>query len=217
MNEFYGQTECNLVIGNSAACMPIRPGSMGRAIPGHRVGIVDDAGHLLEDGETGHIAIHRPDPVMFLGYWKDEEATQQKFSGDWLLTGDTGSRRKDGYFQYVGRQDDVITTAGYRVGPGEIEECLMRHPAISMAAVIGVPDSLRTQSIKAFLVPVEGVVKTEELISDIQTFVKTKLAAHEYPRQITFVKSLPMTATGKIMRHSLRNMTLSNPALYDIE
>lgn len=205
INEFYGQTECNLVVGNCAACMPVHPGSMGRAVPGHRVGIVDDDGTELPDGEIGNIAVHRPDPVMFLEYWNDPEATRKKFAGDWLLTGDTGTRDPEGYFHYVGRQDDVITTAGYRVGPGEIEDCLMKHPAVAMAAVIGVPDPVRTQAVKAFIVPAEGVVTDQALVEEIQAFVKTRLAAHEYPRQVAFVLSLPMTATGKIMRRNLRD------------
>jgi acetyl-CoA synthetase len=205
INEFYGQTECNLVVGNCSACMPARPGYMGRAIPGHEVGIVDDDGQPLTDGEIGHIAIRRPDPVMFLRYWNDPDATAAKFVGDWLLTGDTGLREADGYFRYVGRGDDVITTAGYRVGPGEVEDCLMRHPAVAMAAVVGVPDALRTQAIKAFVVPRPGVKPGDALVAEIQAFVKTRLAAHEYPRHVAFVDSLPMTATGKIIRRALRD------------
>lgn len=205
LNEFYGQTECNLVVGNCSACMPVRPGRMGRAVPGHTVGIVDDDGNPLPDGEVGHIAIRRPDPVMFLRYWNNPKATEEKFAGDWLLTGDTGLREEDGYFRYVGRSDDVITTAGYRVGPGEIEDCLMKHPAVALAAVIGVPDPLRTEAVKAFVVVRDGIDTNEALVADIQSFVKTRLAAHEYPRQVEFVDSLPMTATGKIMRRELRN------------
>lgn len=204
INEFYGQTECNLVVGNCGACMPVRPGCMGRAVPGHDVGIVDQDGTPLPDGESGNIAIRRPDPVMFLRYWNNPQATAEKFAGDWLLTGDVGFRDEDGYFHYVGRDDDVITTAGYRVGPGEIEDCLMKHPAVAMAAVIGVPDPIRTQAVKAFIVPRAGVVTDDALVSDLQAFVKTQLAAHEYPRQIAFVDALPMTATGKIIRRELR-------------
>ena len=204
INEFYGQTECNLVVGNCADCMEIRPGLMGRAVPGHRVGIVDDDGNELADGTVGNIAVKRPDPVMFLRYWNNPEATAEKFAGDWLLTGDTGMRDDRGYFRYVGRADDVITTAGYRVGPGEIEDCLMKHPAVAMAAVVGVPDPVRTQVVKAFIVPRDGVEKTDALVREIQDFVKARLAAHEYPRQVAFVDSLPMTTTGKIMRRHLR-------------
>ncbi len=204
INEFYGQTECNLVLSNCASLMEVRAGSMGRAVPGHRVGIVDDQGNELPDGEEGNIAVKAPDPVMFLGYWENDEATREKFAGDWLVTGDTGRRDADGYFWYVGRNDDVITTAGYRVGPGEIEDCLMAHPAVTMAAVVGVPDPVRTQAIKAFIVPAEGHAPSDALAEEIQAHVKTKLAAHEYPRIVEFTDSLPMTATGKIMRKELR-------------
>jgi acetyl-CoA synthetase len=204
INEFYGQTECNLVLANCASLMPVRPGSMGRAVPGHRVGIVDDKGNEVADGQEGNIAVLSPDPVMFLGYWQNEQATREKFAGDWLITGDTGRRDEEGYFWYIGRNDDVITTAGYRVGPGEIEDCLIAHPAVSLAAVIGVPDPLRTQAIKAFIVPAEGHEPSDELAETIKAHVKTKLAAHEYPRIVEFVDSLPMTTTGKIIRKDLR-------------
>ena len=205
LNEFYGQTECNLVLSNCASLFEVRPGSMGRAVPGHRVAIVDaETGEELPDGEVGAIAVKAPDPVMFLGYWGNEAATAEKFVGDWLLTGDTGRRDDEGYFTYVGRNDDVITTAGYRVGPGEIEDCLAGHPAVQMAAVIGVPDPIRTQSIKAFIVPAPGHRPSEALAEEIKAHVKTRLAAHEYPRIVEFVDELPMTATGKIMRKELR-------------
>lgn len=204
INEFYGQTECNLVVGNCASLAEVRPGSMGRAIPGHRVAIIGEDGEELPDGDTGRIAIHRPDPVMFLEYWNNPEATAKKFIGDWLVTGDLGRREEDGTFWYVARDDDVITTAGYRVGPGEIEDCLIRHPAVALAAVIGVPDPIRTQAIKAFVVLAEGHAPTAALEENLRAFVKTKLAAHEYPRHIEFRETLPMTATGKIIRRELR-------------
>ncbi|MEE9210256.1 MAG: acyl-CoA synthetase [Kiloniellales bacterium] len=204
VNEFYGQTECNLVVANCAGIMEVRPGSMGRAVPGHEVAIVDDEGNVLPDGSPGTIAIRRPDPVMFLEYWNDPAATEKKFAGDWLLTGDTGARDPDGYFRFLGRADDVISSGGYRIGPGEVEDCLIRHPAVAMAAVIGVPDALRGQRVKAFLVLVEGVEPGPALAAEIQTFVKTRLAAHEYPRDVEFVETLPLTATGKIIRKDLR-------------
>ncbi len=204
INEFYGQTECNLVVGNRAGIMETRPGSMGRAIPGHTVAIVDDEGNPLPDDEVGTIAVRRPDPVMFLEYWRDPDATAKKFVGDWLLTGDQGRRDEDGYFWYVGRDDDVITSAGYRIGPGEIEDTLATHMAVAMSAVIGVPDPERTQSIKAYVVLRPGYEGTPALVKEIQVFVKTRLAAHEYPRDVVFVDSLPMTTTGKIMRRELR-------------
>ncbi len=204
INEFYGQTECNLVVGNCAAVMAPRPGSMGRAVPGHRVGIVDRDGNERPDGALGLIAVKRPDPVMFLGYWGKPADTAQKFAGDWLLTGDQGKRDADGYFWFVGRDDDVITSAGYRIGPGEIEDCLLKHPAVAMAAVVGIPDPLRTEIVKAFVVPKPGQHADAALATELQEFVKTRLAAHEYPRRIEFVDTLPLTATGKIIRRELR-------------
>ena len=210
INEFYGQTECNVVVGNCADVMEVRPGAMGRAIPGHDVAIVDADGNLLPDGSQGNVAIAKGDPVMFLEYWNNPEATAQKFAGDWLLTGDQAIRDKEGYFWYVGRDDDVITSAGYRIGPGEIEDCLVGHPAVALAAVIGVPDPLRTQAVKAFIVLKDGVVGDDTLARDIQNYVKTRLAAHEYPRLVAFLDALPMTTTGKIVRKDLR-------ALHDAE
>lgn len=204
INEFYGQTEVNLVVGNCADIMPVQPGSMGRAIPGHSVEIVDDEGNIRPPDTTGNIAIRRPDPVMFLEYWKNPQATLKKFAGDWCLTGDLGKKASDGYLWFVGREDDIITSAGYRIGPGEIEDCLIKHPSVAMAAVVGKPDELRTEIVKAFIVLKEEVIATPSLKEDIQHFVRTKLAAHEYPREIEFTDSLPMTATGKIIRKDLR-------------
>ncbi|MBM3524100.1 MAG: AMP-binding protein, partial [Alphaproteobacteria bacterium] len=204
INEFYGQTECNLVVSNNDDLMKVRPGSMGRAVPGHDVAIVDEAGAVLADGTTGRIAVRRPDPVMFIGYWNNEAATRAKFAGDWLLTGDIGRRDDDGFFWYQGRDDDVITSAGYRIGPAEIEDCLLRHAAVAMAAAIGVPDTLRTEVVKACIVLKPGVVGTPELARDIQEHVKHRLAAHEYPRLVEFLEALPLTATGKVMRRELR-------------
>jgi acetyl-CoA synthetase len=210
VNEFYGQTEANLVVGNCAQIMAVRPGSMGRAVPGHEVEIVDDKGSLLPPETVGNIAIRRPDPVMFLKYWQDHESTRKKFVGDWCLTGDIGRRDLDGYLWFVGRQDDLITSAGYRIGPGEIEDCLIKHPAVAMAAVIGVPDELRTEIVKAFVVLKPGVTGNANLKSDLQYHVRSRLAAHEYPREIAFVDELPMTATGKIIRKELRRREITN-------
>jgi acetyl-CoA synthetase len=204
INEFYGQTECNLVIGNNAPLFAVRAGSMGRAIPGHELRIVDDAGSPLPPGENGHIGIRRGDPVMFLEYWRDPQATREKFAGDYLVTGDIGRQDEDGYFWFQGRADDVITSAGYRIGPGEIEDCLMTHPAVALAAAVGIPDPIRTEVVKAFLVLKPGQERKETLAREIQDFVKTRLAAHEYPRLVEFVDALPMTATGKIIRRELR-------------
>ncbi len=204
INEFYGQTECNLVIANCAGIMPVKPGSMGRAVPGHRVAIVDETGAPLPPGDHGNIAVARPDPVMFLKYWNNPEATVEKFAGDWLLTGDTGSQDAQGYFHFAGRQDDVITSGGYRIGPGEIEDCLLKHPSVAMAAAVGVPDALRTERVKAFVVLRPGHEASDALAGELQNHVKTRLAAHEYPREIAFIDALPMTATGKIIRRALR-------------
>ncbi|KZD04685.1 acyl-CoA synthetase [Oceanibaculum pacificum] len=204
INEFYGQTECNLVVGNCASILPVRPGAMGRAVPGHDVRIVDDSGNILPAGSVGNVGIRKGDPVMFLEYWRNPEATAAKFAGDFLLTGDQARQDGEGYFWFVGRVDDVITSSGYRIGPAEIEDCLLKHPAIAMAAVIGVPDPLRTEAVKAFLVAKPGVPADAGLAAEIQQFVKTRLAAHEYPRHVEFVDTLPMTATGKIMRRELR-------------
>lgn len=204
VNEFYGQTECNLVVGNCSELMDVRPGSMGRAIPGHEVAIVDDDGSPVADGETGNIAVKRPDPVMFLEYWRNPTATTDKFVGDWLLTGDLGRRDADGYFWFMGRTDDVITSAGYRIGPAEIEDCLLKHPAVAMAAVVGSPDPLRTEIVKAFVVPRAGVAASAALADEIKAFVRDRLAAYEYPREIEFTDGLPMTATGKIVRRTLK-------------
>lgn len=205
INEFYGQTECNLVVANCSTILPVRPGSMGRAVPGHEVAVVDAEGHPVPHGTEGTIAVRRPDPVMFLGYWNNPEATAAKFAGDWLLTGDQGAEDADGYFRFVGRDDDVITSAGYRIGPGEIEDCLLRHPAVAMAAVVGVPDALRTERVAAVVVPAAGVAPDEALAREIQGFVRTRLAAHAYPREVHFAESLPMTATGKVMRREIRD------------
>ena len=213
INEFYGQTECNLVVASCAALMPARPGWMGRAVPGHDVAIVDADGQVQPAGTLGTIAVRRPDPVMFLGYWGDPAATAAKFAGDWLLTGDQGVMDEDGWCRFIGREDDVITSAGYRIGPGEIEDCLLRHPAVAMAAVIGLPDPLRTESVTAVVVPAAGVLPDAALARALQDHVKTRLAAHSYPRRVIFQDALPLTATGKVMRGVLRRaLTKEAPA-----
>ena len=204
-NEYYGQTECNLIVANCATLMKIKPGSMGRPVPGHRVEVIDDDANVLPPGTIGSIAVARPDPVMFLKYWNNEQATRDKFNGDWLLTGDLGQMDEDGYLWFTGRDDDVITSAGYRIGPGEIEECLGTHPAVSLAAVVGIPDALRTETIKAFILLKDGKAGDAVLENEIREHVKTRLSPHEYPRHIEFVDALPMTATGKIKRKELRD------------
>jgi acetyl-CoA synthetase len=204
INEFYGQTECNLVVGNDAHLFPVVPGAMGRPIPGHRVAVIDADGQEVAAGQPGMIAIRRPDPVMFLGYWNNPVATAEKFIGDWLVTGDQGWCDPEGYLHFQGRDDDVITSGGYRIGPGEIEDCLLHHPAVAMCAVVGKPDPLRTEIVKAFIVLKPGLQESPDLAAELQTFVKTRLAAHEYPREVAFIDRLPMTATGKIIRKALR-------------
>ena len=208
INEFYGQTEVNLVVGNCAECMQNIPGSMGKAIPGHVVEVVDERGVPVSAGASGEISIKRPDPVMFLEYWKNPEATNAKYIGDWCLTGDLAKKDENGYLWFVGRKDDVITSAGYRIGPAEIEDCIMKHPAVGMVAVVGSPDEVRTEIVKAFVVLKVDVLASAELEADIKRFVKVRLAAHEYPREIEFVNELPMTATGKIMRKDLKALEI---------
>ncbi len=204
INEFYGQTEANLIVGNCAVIMKCLPGSMGRAVPGHTLAVVDGEGLQVPAGTVGEVAVKRPDPVMFLEYWKNPEATADKYIGDWCLTGDLAKQDEAGYFWFVGRKDDVITSAGYRIGPAEIEDCLMKHPAVAMVAAVGSPDEVRTEIVKAFIVLKPDVVANDDLATDIKEFVKVRLAAHEYPREIEFVEELPMTATGKIMRKDLK-------------
>ncbi len=188
INEFYGQTECNLVVANCAGIMPVRPGSMGRSVPGHEVTIVDAAGRPQPLGEPGIIAIRRPDPVMFLGYWNNPAETEAKFRGDWLLTGDTGVQDVDGSFRFIGRADDVITSSGYRIGPAEVEDCLQRHPAVAAAAVIGLPDALRTEAVTAVITTRPGFEQNAALADEIQGFVRRRLAAHLYPRRVDFCR-----------------------------
>lgn len=209
INEFYGQTEANLVVSACADLFASPPGSMGRAVPGHRVAVVGPDGAVLPPGDLGDIAIASPDPVMMLRYWNNPGATAAKFragqhGGEWLVTGDQGRADEDGNLFFVGRDDDVITSSGYRIGPGEVEECLTRHPAVAMAAVIGIPDPVRTERVKAFVVLRPGQPPGEALAAEIQGFVRSRLAAHEYPREVAFVEALPMTSTGKVMRRALR-------------
>jgi len=205
VNEFYGQTECNAVLGSAAAMGVSRSGAIGKAIPGHEVAIVDDAGTPLPPDTLGQIAISRPDPVMFLEYWNKPDATREKFVGDWMMTGDQGAMDADGYVHFIGRDDDIITSASYRIGPGEIEDCLLKHPAVALAAAIGKPDPLRTEIVKAYVVLKPGEKPGDALKEDIRGFVRNGLSAHEYPREIEFVASLPMTTTGKIIRRELRD------------
>jgi len=205
INEFYGQTECNLVLASCAMIGVSKPGAIGKPVPGHDVAIIRPDGSTADAGELGLIAVKRPDPVMFLEYWGRPEATRDKFIGDWMTTGDQGTADDEGYITFVGRDDDVITSAGYRIGPGEIEDCLIKHPAVALAAVIGKPDPVRTEIVKAFIVLMKGYEPSDALADEVRGFVKTRLSAHEYPREIAFIKDLPMTTTGKVIRRLLRD------------
>lgn len=228
VNEMFGQTEINYVVGNCAMNgatgggigWPARPGSMGRPYPGHRVAVIDDAGAECPPGVPGDVAVNRydvhgdPDPIFFLGYWKNPEATQRKFSGDWCRTGDLATRDADGYLWYQGRADDVFKAAGYRIGPSEIENCLVKHPAVINAAVVPKPDRERGALVKAYVVlspqaAQERSIATRDgfdarLIAELQLHVKGKLAPYEYPKEIEFIEALPMTTTGKVQRRVLR-------------
>jgi acetyl-CoA synthetase len=204
INEFYGQTECNLVLSSCALLGVARPGAIGKPVPGHEVAVIRSDGTRVAAGEVGQIAVRRPNPVMFLEYWGQPEATREKFIGDWMTTGDQGVMDEDGYFSFVGRDDDVITSSGYRIGPGEIEDCLIKHPAVALAAVVGKPDPVRTEIVKAFVVLKSGVAPSDALAADIQDFVRTRLSAHEYPREVAFIAEMPMTTTGKVIRRLLR-------------
>ena len=204
INEFYGQTECNLVLGACAQLGMFKAGAIGKPVPGHTVAVIDRDGNPLKAGEVGQIAVKRPDPVMFLEYWGKPQATRDKFIGDWMTTGDQGVMDEDGYFSFVGRDDDVITSAGFRIGPGEIEDCLIRHPAVALAAVVGKPDPLRTEIVKAFIVLKKDYAPSDALAAEIQSFVKTRLSGHEYPREVAFIDDMPMTTTGKVIRRLLR-------------
>ena len=206
INEGFGQTECNVILGNNGNVFPIKPGSLGKPTPGSVVKIIDDSGTEVPCGQEGHIACQRPHPVMLLEYLNKPEATKEKFIGDMLITGDVGHMDEDGYFWFHGRGDDVITSSGYRIGPSEIEDALLKHEAIQMAAAIGIPDPVRTEIIKVFLILKEGVQGTQNLEDELKEFVRSRLAKHEVPRMIEFVESLPMTTTGKIMRRELREL-----------
>ncbi len=205
INEFYGQTECNLIVSSCGAIMEPRPGIMGRAVPGHTLAVLRRDGSIADQGEVGQIAVKKGDPVMFLNYWQNPGATKAKFIGDWMLTGDQGIDEGDGWLRFIGRDDDVITSAGYRIGPGPIEDCLMRHDAIRQAAIIGKPDARRTEIVTAFIVLKDGQEPSETLKADIQNHVRNRLAAHEFPREIHFIAELPVTTTGKVMRRVLRD------------
>ncbi len=223
VNEMFGQTEINYIVGNCARLWPARAGSMGKGYPGHRVAVIDEQGRECAAGEVGDVAVNRfdvhgtPDPIFFLGYWKNETSTQAKYTGDWCRTGDLAFADADGYLWYQGRADDVFKAAGYRIGPGEIENCLVKHAAVANAAVVPKPDAQRGAVVKAYVVlapdfvannPVfalpSGQLDVDKLTADLQSHVKGKLAPYEYPKDIEFVDALPMTTTGKVQRRVLR-------------
>ena len=213
INEMWGQTEFNYLVGNCSEIMPVRPGSMSKPYPGHTVDVIGEDGQPMPAGETGELAARSGDPVMFLGYWGNEDATREKFIGEWFCTGDVGVRDEDGYLWFVGRKDDVISSAGYRIGPGEIEDCLLKHPAVVQAAVIGSPDELRGNIVKAFIVLTKGYGPSDDLKKEIQDSVRTRLAAYEYPREIEFIDEVPMTTTGKVRRVELRERELTRKGM----
>jgi acetyl-CoA synthetase len=210
VNEMFGQTEMNYIVGNCHSMWPARPGSMGRPYPGHRVAVIDDAGREVARGETGDVAVNRvapdgtPDPVFFLEYLDNPDATRNKYTGDWCRTGDMASMDEDGYLWYQGRSDDMFKVAGYRVGPSEIENCIVKHPAVVNAAVIPIPDETRGNVVKAFVVLTPDVEPSKSLEDDIQQHVRKFLAPYEYPKEIEFIDALPMTTTGKVQRKVLR-------------
>ena len=224
VNEMFGQTEINYIVGNCgrsldaqgrpAAGWPARPGSMGRAYPGHRVAVIDDAGQECPRGTPGDVALHRldvhgrPDPVFFLGYWRNPAASAAKFTGDaadsWCRTGDSAVMDADGYLWFQGRSDDVFKAAGYRIGPSEVENCLVKHPAVANAAVVPKPDAARGALVKAYVVLAPGVAASPALVAELQQHVRGRLAPYEYPKEIEFIEALPMTTTGKVQRRLLR-------------
>jgi acetyl-CoA synthetase len=225
VNEMFGQTEINYVVGNCGLYVdatgtahpgwPARPGSMGRPYPGHRVAVIDDDGNECPRGTPGDVAVHRrdvhgaPDPIFFLGYWRNDAATRAKFTGDpsdsWCRTGDTAVMDDEGYLWYQGRSDDVFKAAGYRIGPSEIENCLVKHPAVANAAVVPKPDPERGAVVKAYVVLAAGHAGTPQLVEDLQRHVRGQLAPYEYPKEIEFIDALPMTTTGKVQRKVLRD------------
>ncbi len=209
--EGYGQTELVLVIG-TFPCMEARPGSMGKPSPGWQIELQDDDGKPVCQGDVGRIAIRvNPKPVgLFDQYLYDSEANEAAFCGDFYYTGDKAYKDEDGYYWFVGRDDDVIKSSGYRIGPFEVESALMEHPAIKEAAVVGSPDVIRGMIVKAFIVLKEGYQPTETLVRDIQKFVKRTTAPYKYPRAIEFVDDLPKTISGKIKRNVLREKEMEN-------
>ena len=207
----YGQTETVLLVGNYR-CLPVRPGSMGKPIPGFTIGILDDEGRELPPGQEGQIAVQvQPErPLgLFREYWRDDEGMAQSFYGDWYLTGDKAYMDDDGYYWFVGRADDVIISAGYRIGPFEVESALIEHPAVAESAVVASPDPVRGDIVKAYIILSPGHVPSDELALSIQEHVRAATAPYKYPRAIEFVTELPKTVSGKIRRVELRERELA--------
>lgn len=201
INEFYGQTECNMVLASCNPWFKPKSGAIGKTVPGHEVEVIDEAGKpTLKEGD---ISVKRGSASMLLEYWQNPKATKEKFRGDWLLTGDRGIREGE-FIRFIGRDDDVITSSGYRIGPAEIEDCLLKHKAVASVGVIGKPDPLRNEIVKAYVVLKEDAIASYELAKELSVFVRNHLSAHEYPREVAFVSSLPMTVTGKIIRKELK-------------
>lgn len=215
INEMFGQTEMNYIVGNSHALWPAKPGSMGRPYPGHRVAVIDEEGREVPRGEPGDVAVNRigsdgtPDPVFFLEYFKNPDGTRNKYTGDWCRTGDVATMDDDGYLWYQGRADDVFKVAGYRIGPSEIENCIVKHPAVANAAVVPSPDETRGSIVKAFVVLAPGREPSDALAQEIQAHVRQFLAPYEYPKEIEFLAELPMTTTGKVQRKVLREREMA--------
>ncbi len=208
IHEFYGQTECNMVLANNAALFPVRPGSMGRAVPGYDIAALDGDGNPLPAGEAGELAVRRGGAAMFLRYWNKPGRTAEKFAGDWMRTGDEARIDSDGYVHFSARTDDVITSSGYRIGPTEIEDCLAAHPAVSLAAVVGLPDPVRTEAVTAFVTLQAGCVPDPALAEALIAHVRARLGPIHAPRALRFADSLPTTTTGKLMRRELRRRAL---------
>jgi acetyl-CoA synthetase len=206
INEQYGQTECDLVVGYCSEIMNIVPGAIGKAVPGHIVEIINEDGTIAAHNELGEIAVKGPDPVMFLEYWRNPLATGEKYIGEWMKTGDYGRKDENGNLWFSGRQDDIIESGGFRIGPGEVEDCLMKHDAVALVGVIGVPDSVRGEIVKAFVLPKEGVRPDQKLEASIRDHVKKRLEAHAYPREVMFLEEMPKTKTGKILKQELRRI-----------
>ncbi|MFN3614970.1 MAG: AMP-binding enzyme, partial [Rubrimonas sp.] len=204
INEYYGQTECNMVAVNCATLAAPKPGSFGRPCPGYDLAILDGAGRPLPVGATGEIGVRRGGASMFLRYWNQPEKTAEKFAGDWMRTGDEGRIDADGCLFFSARTDDVITSSGYRIGPTEIEDCLTAHPAVAMAAAVGEPDPIRTEAVVAHVVLRPGVTPDDRLAAALIAHVRLRISPHVAPRRIVFTPSLPITATGKMMRRLLR-------------